>query len=101
MTKTNELTGRVPGHTLAEQAVFLAGFLAEQSVVSVMLIDENGPRTLNARRDDLPSLIEAAAADSRDARLQCEALDLAVHLHAAGLRWQTSRPATAALFESA
>lgn len=100
MTTTNELTGRVPGDTLTEQAVFLAGLLAEQSVLSVSLVDDDASRPLAARRDDLPGLIEAAINGARNLRLICESLDLTVDLHAASLRWRTRRASTAALFQS-
>ena len=56
----SELAGLIPGATLRAQASFLAGLMAEHSVTSAQLVDETGARTLAARRDDLPGLIEGA-----------------------------------------
>lgn len=93
----NELAGAVPGGSIADQAVFLSGLLAEQGVSWLRLEVDGRSEELPARRTDLPGVISRACAGGR-ARLHAESLELFVELSAAGLRWRTGRAATAAMF---
>lgn len=101
MTMKNDLRGPVPGAALPDQAVRLAGALAERGIPSLRLVSPGEDRDLPARRTDLPGLIAAEVARHGQVRLECAELDLVIEATAHGLQWSTTQASTADLLARA
>jgi len=80
--------GHVAGATLSEQAVVVAGVLAESGATRIDAAGVDGRETeFLARATDLPGLI----ASGRVTRLRCVELGLVVEI-GESLAWECSRP---------
>lgn len=95
-----EFAGRVAGATAADQAIALAGILAENSITGLKLVEDGAARELAARQVDLPGVIARITRSGTIATLRCDTMSLEVEIAADALRWRTTDAATAQLFES-
>ena len=74
----------VPGGTVFEQAVRIAGALAELGVTDLVFKRAGACTGLLARQTDLPGMLAAMPAGSR---LECASLGIVVEVGAGGLVW--------------
>ncbi len=97
------LSGVVPGATVEEAAVRLAGALAELSEVKIEVRSGGSSRVVDARKTDLPGVVRACAA-AGGGTLVCLGLAVTVVIRRERLEWraedgETARRLTAALRE--
>jgi hypothetical protein len=89
---------RVRGENVHEQAVAVAGALAELGVREVVIVSGGECRVATARETDLPGFLEGAAAGSS---VECAELGVVIHVTAAGLSWDEVDSSRAAAFRRA
>lgn len=82
---------RVPGATLRDQAIRVAGALAELGAVAVV-VERAGIRAeLAARSTDLPGVLVAGVGGV----LRCDPLGIEIYITADGLEWSAQDQAAA------
>lgn len=92
------IVGPVPGADVREQAVRVAGALAELGVIRLILESEDGsPRELKARETDLPGVIAA----SPGCVLAAPEWGITVRIRTDDLEWEALDVRSAAVWEAA
>lgn len=100
MTLSDPHSGLIPGATLRDQAIALAGLLAEHGVTSLTWTDHAGSRDLATRQTDLPGLILHAVHRGEIVSLRAQSLDLTVQVAPDALAWMTMSDHTAHLLRA-
>ncbi len=91
------VNGVVPGATIDEAAVRLAGALAELSEVKIEVRSGGGLRVVDARKTDLPGVVRACAA-AGGGTLACLGLGVRITVSREGLEWRADDAETARRF---
>jgi hypothetical protein len=87
----------IPGATVREQAVLVAGILAELSVQELEVVEGGQLRRVRARETDLPGVLESSGLE----RVECTVIGVVLHRTGTGLVWSESDAARAREFRRA
>ena len=82
--------GTIAGHTQAERAANLAGWLAEQGATRLTVTAPGPPETLGARETDLPGLIARRLVEHGAVELTAESPPIRIVVTETDTRWTRS-----------